>query len=79
MPEVKERLPLHRIDCVPLFIEGSPEPLYSVWLQGRLLVPQTAQPIVDARDKLQRLGYTGHIEMWSPDKPFLIRVEPVRP
>lgn len=79
MAEVRERLQIHRIDCVPLVVEGSHEPLYSVWLQGRQLIPQTAQPMADVRDKLQRLGYSGLIEMWSPDKPFLIRVEPIRP
>lgn len=32
----------------------------------------------EAKDKLQRLGYTGYVELWSVDKPYLIRVEPLR-
>jgi hypothetical protein len=72
-----ERMQLHRVDCIPLPQQASGEPAYSLWLQGRMLMQQTSQPMVDAKDKLQRLGYTGHVELWSVDKPYLIRVEPL--
>jgi hypothetical protein len=75
MADVIERNQTHRVDLVPHVVEGSPDPLYSVWVQGRQLVPPTAQPIVRAIDKMQRLGYNGLIEVWSPDKPWLLRVE----
>lgn len=66
-------MPIHRIDCVPT--HGN---LYSVWMQGRLLVPETSEPSSDARDRLQRLGYSGLMEVWCSDKPYLLKVEPIR-
>jgi hypothetical protein len=76
--QTHEQVQVHRIDCIPQPVEGSREPHYSLWLQGRQLIPQTSQPMVDARDRLQRLGYKGYIELWSVDKPYLIRMEPIR-
>ena len=73
MTAVKEQVQVHRVDCIP----GPQEGVYALWLHGRQLIPQTSQPMVDARDKLQRLGYKGYIELWSVDKPYLFRMEPI--
>ena len=68
---------VHRVDCIPMHLEGSETPHYALWLHGRLLVPQTTQPMVDARDRLQRLGYKGYLELWAVDTPYLFRMEPI--
>jgi hypothetical protein len=68
---------IHRVDCVPLHLEASREPVYSLWLYGRQLVPQTSQPMVDAKERLQRLGYEGFVQLWFVDKPWLFQIEPL--
>jgi hypothetical protein len=73
MAAVKERTHIHRVDCIPTAVDGQ----YSLWLYGRQLVPRTAQPMVDAKERLQRLGYTGYVQLWSVDQPHLLRVEPL--
>lgn len=62
----------HRLNCVPRS-NG-----YDVWYAGRKLVEESNHPMQDAVNKLQRLGVEGMVELWSPDKPFMVQTSTIQ-